>query len=425
MRMKIKRKKLLKQYNIELRMEGYILKFVDEELCSIHGITHNGRIKEYTSNDFVTNHNSDSFWVLQAPIVALYALSYYAMGLRELGIHADYMVSYYDPNAYSFLEKKPDYILEQPKDSKAFLDGRRVEFFLYALSNYDIFHFHSNFALLFCGRYWSINSDLLYVKKMRKKVVQSYWGYCDNRRMGEPAGGIISECNVCKQFRPIRCENEEYNTIIRRSLMYSDVILVNGRAATQYSTFRWMDNPIELSRYSFSENSIPDKYRLEKDGKIKIYHSFGNAVNRDDVKGTKFVIDAVDKLKKEGYNIDFLYLNNVVHNDIRYYQAQADIVIDQLYCGWYGSTGAECLSLGKLIITYINPKMEEYMEKELGREIPLVSATTNSIYSVLKDILDNPIKYEKYKARAREFAEKYHDYRIVARKLLNIYKEMY
>lgn len=420
-----KNDKVLKQYDIALGMEGYILKFIDEELDSVYGITYDGKIKEYALDDFVTNHKKDSFWVLQAPIVALYALSYYARGLRELGIHADYMVSNYNANAYSFLESNPDFILEHFKDDKAYLDGRRVEFFLYALSRYDIFHFHSNCSLLFCGSYWTSNSDLPYVKKMGKKIVQSYWGYCDNRRKEESSGALISECDVCKQLRPFLCENKEYNSRIARSFKYSDVMLTNARAVTQYKVFKWMDNPIDLNRYSFSIDEIPTQYRLKNDGKIKIYHSFGNASKRDDVKGTKYIVDAVEKLKEEGYNVELIYLNSVQHNDIRYYQAQADIVVDQLYAGWYGSTGAECLSLGKIVITYVNPEVANYVENKLSRELPLVSATANTIYDVLKDILDNPKKYEAYKFKARKFAEEYHDYKVVAKELFGIYKELF
>lgn len=417
--------KILNQYDIWLGMEGYILKLIEEDLDAVYGISYDGKIKEYTLDDFVTDHKSGSYWVLQAPIVALYALSYYAMGLREMGIHADYMVSYYNSNAYSFLEMDPDYVLECENDDQAFISGRRVEFFLYALSHYDIFHFHSNCSLLFGCNYLMSNCDMPYIKKMGKKIVQSYWGFCDNRRMEDSSGAHVSECDVCKQLRPVRCESMEYNSLISRSFKYSDVMLTNARAVAQYNVFKWMDNPIDLNRYSFSEDGIPTQFRLENDGKIKIYHSFGNAVKRDDVKGTKYIIEAVDRLKNEGYNVELIYLNDVQHNDIRYYQAQADIVVDQLYAGWYGSTGAECLSLGKIVITYVNPDVANYVEKNLNRELPLISATTNTIYDVLKDVLDNPEKYEVYKSKARKFAEKYHDYKVVAGELFSIYNELF
>lgn len=422
-----KNDKILSMYGISFGMEGYIVKLIDDALCSVYGVTFDGKIKEYTIDDFVTKHGRNSFRVLQAPIVALYALSYYSIGLKELGYDSDYMVSYYSASDFSFLEKQPDFMLQQANDKKSeqYFDGRKVEFLIYALSHYDIFHVHSNCSLFFGSSFWGNNSDLPYLKKMGKKVVQSYWGYCDNRRMEDPSGGVISECDVCRQLRPVCCENKAYNKLISRSLQYSDVMLTNARAVTQYGIYKWMDNPIDLKRYSFSYKDIPKKYRLENNGKIKIYHSFGNATKRDDVKGTKFIIEAVNRLEKEGYNVELIYINDVQHSDIRYYQAQADIVVDQLYCGWYGSTGAECLSLGKIVITYVNPDVANYVEKNLGRELPVVSATTNTIYDVLKDILDNPDKYEVYKTRARKFAEQYHDYRVVASELLSIYKGLF
>ena len=44
---------------------------------------------------------------------------------------------------------------------------------------------------------------------------------------------------------------------------------------------------------------------------------------------------------------------------MRFYQAQADIVVDQLIYGHWGSTAVECMALGKPVVCYLDKRWKE------------------------------------------------------------------
>ena len=107
--------------------------------------------------------------------------------------------------------------------------------------------------------------------------------------------------------------------------------------------------------------SIPKKFLLKKFDGITIYHSnFGGKVEEmkeeKNIKGTGFIIKAISKLKKEGYKVRQLILDDIPMRYLRYYQVQADIVVDQLIYGQFGQTAIECMALGKPVIGYLRPQ---------------------------------------------------------------------
>ena len=65
---------------------------------------------------------------------------------------------------------------------------------------------------------------------------------------------------------------------------------------------------------------------------------------------------ALDRLKSEGHKVRLIFIDNVVSRDVKYIQAQVDIVLDQLNYGRYGATARESLMLGKATICRLNPR---------------------------------------------------------------------
>jgi predicted glycosyltransferase len=51
------------------------------------------------------------------------------------------------------------------------------------------------------------------------------------------------------------------------------------------------------------------------------------------------------------------------NEQVHYYQAQADIVVDQLLIGGGGQNSRECLALGKPVLTRIHPQQHEAFRK--------------------------------------------------------------
>ncbi len=363
--------------------------------------------------------------VLHCPIIALYQPYLYVKGLRELGVEADYMLHNASPQEL-FFARGYDYNLDivntRREKSDQAAATRSLEFFHYAVRHYDVFHFHSGISL--SGEpYWLWTqhlADLKYLKSIGKKIVMSWWG-CDLRTADVDLKYPWSACNVCvlenKQF----CACPEKREIIRRVRQYADVHLSGGDICASYPFTHWMNNAIDPEEFKpVKPAEIPEKYRLPPTDKLRIYHSFGNAAARGDVKGSGYIRDAVTRLQSEGYPVEFIFVDNVPNKDVKYIQTQADIVADQLLAGWYGTAGMECLSMGKPVITYIRPEVARIAPQDH----PLINASPDTIYSVLKYLLDHRETLPEIGRRSREYVLKYHDYRVVAQRLKDIYETL-
>src|SRR6185503_3060595 len=179
---------------------------------------------------------------------------------------------------------------------------------------------------------------------------------------------------------------------------------------------------------------IPSNYRLPiSDDTVKIYHSIGNFESRTDaasnrnIKSTHIYIPTIDRLKAEGHKVEMIFFHDVPNKMLRYYQAQADIVVDMLTYGWFGANIREAMMLGKPTICFLRPKWLESMRREIPDyvdELPVISATPENIYEVLKDLVEHPEKRREIGRRSREFAVKWHSAEAGARRMDQIYSDL-
>lgn len=359
--------------------------------------------------------------VLHCPVVALYQPYLYVKGLREMGVEADYMV--FNFAGSEWLARSCDFDLGL--DGKTGLQiekGRELDFFHRALNHYDVFHFHSGFGLLnpaysLYGRL----SELSYLKKLEKKIVMSWWG-CDLRTDTVDIVHKFSACNECEASIRAYCSTSmEKKEAINKAFLYCDIHLSSGDLVASYPGVKWVDNAIDCDEWKpLRFDQIPSEYRLKPTDNLRIYHSFGNSSIRGDVKGTKEIIAAVEQLKQAGYKVELMFFDHVPNSVLKYYQAQADIVVDQLKSGWYGATAVECMAMGKPVITYVRPEVKTIVP----HEFPVIEANPNNIHQVLEKFLRNPDQLPTLGQKAREYAEKYHDYRLIAQQLAGIYESI-
>jgi hypothetical protein len=164
------------------------------------------------------------------------------------------------------------------------------------------------------------------------------------------------------------------------------------------------------------EAEIPGNLRMPANGKVRIMHSFFDE-NRThagkNIKGSPFVADAVRRLEAEGWPVEYMAVRDVPAREMRFHQMQADIIVDQLIYGWWGSTTIESLALGKPTVCFLWPEWRErflatYPEYE---RLPVVEAGTDSIYEVLKSLVADPARRHAIGLESREFATRHFDVR--------------
>lgn len=138
------------------------------------------------------------------------------------------------------------------------------------------------------------------------------------------------------------------------------------------------------------------------------------------VKGTQYVIDIIQQLKSDGYQFEFRMKRQLTQTEMYEEIAACDVYIDELLCGSHGVTAVETMAAGKPTITYIRPDLVS----KFPAEMPLVNANPDTLYEKLKELIVNPTLRIDISFKSRRYVEKYHDADVVARELIEVYKDV-
>jgi hypothetical protein len=136
-------------------------------------------------------------------------------------------------------------------------------------------------------------------------------------------------------------------------------------------------------------------------------------------KGTEHVIAAV-----EGLDADFRLVEGLTHDEAFELYREADIVVDQLNAGWYGVFAIECLALGKPVVTFLLDEAVRRTEEAYGVEVPLVSATAETLREQLRTLVDDAALRHRIGAASRAYAEQLHDIDKIAGELISLYERI-
>ncbi|MCJ7445379.1 MAG: glycosyltransferase family 4 protein [Methanotrichaceae archaeon] len=244
---------------------------------------------------------------------------------------------------------------------------------LYTIAeSYDIFHFHWSSAVPF-------GIDLPIWKRLGKKIVLHHHGD-DIRQRGEAF--FYSK--------------------------FANHIFVSTPDLLEWSPNAiWIPNPIDLQKLQY----IGAK---EHSGSLRVVHAPSDRT----VKGTDHVIRAIGELKKEGYNVEMVLIENQSYHEAISQYGKADIAVDQLLVGWYGVFAIECMALGKPVCVYIKKDLESLLSASA-----LINTSVDNLKENLRILLEDSALRKKIGLRARNFVEQSHDSNKIARMINDIYLE--
>ncbi|EXI75957.1 MAG: hypothetical protein AW07_00885 [Candidatus Accumulibacter sp. SK-11] len=166
------------------------------------------------------------------------------------------------------------------------------------------------------------------------------------------------------------------------------------------------------------EIAIPEQQLLPRlpEGGVRLYHSVGHRDERTrsdgvNIKSSHLYLPLIERLRGEGMVLELIEPTGIPNKEVRFLQVQADIFLDMLTYGWFGANIREAMMLGKPVICFIRPEWLESVREELpdyAEELPVVSATPQTVESVLRDLIAHPQKRREIGRRSREFALKWH-----------------
>ncbi len=143
-----------------------------------------------------------------------------------------------------------------------------------------------------------------------------------------------------------------------------------------------------------------------------------HAPNHKAIKGTRFVEEAVNALAREGLPVELVVVQKVSNDEIRRILDTVDVVVEQLIIGWYGIFALEAMAMGRPVVTYIDPKLEQlYRVAGLLREseLPVVRCDPFTVKETIRALALGACDLEDLSKRSRQYVLDHHSLESVGR----------
>jgi len=144
------------------------------------------------------------------------------------------------------------------------------------------------------------------------------------------------------------------------------------------------------------------------DRPVRILH----APNHRGVKGTEYILTAVDRLKTEGLPVELVLAERISNDQVRQLMQEVDILADQLILPGYGLNAIEGMASGLPVVANLDDRAatEIFRRYSFLDECPVVSATPATIAEVLRVLVTNRSLRSELGTAGRAYVEKYHSY---------------
>lgn len=150
-----------------------------------------------------------------------------------------------------------------------------------------------------------------------------------------------------------------------------------------------------------------------------------HAPSHQGVKGTRFILEAVAKLKSKGIAFDFMLIEGMSNSEAKKHYERADLLIDQLLAGWYGGLAVELMALGKPVICYLRDEDLCLIPNEMRADLPVINATPTTLEEILEYWLtEGRGELQKKGSISRRYVEKWHDPSKIAAELKHEYEAL-
>ena len=326
---------------------------------------------------------------------------------RKLGHISDSMVF-----SNNYLNYPVDIDLHFERLNRWEREAARINFFSDAVEKYEVFNFNFGETLFSYPKLNLYHIDLPLLRILGKKMAFIFQG-CDMRIKKASLERDSSPCEDCQGFFcdevPDIVKKRKYEKFKKYS---SAIFCLNPDICRQYEGLKFMP---------YASVDFRDWQPVEKPetGKLTIVHA---PTNRDK-KGSKYIIEAVEKLKSERNDVEFFLIENMAYEEAKKHFQNADIVIDQVLIGWYGAFAVEMMALKKPVVCYINEDDLVAIPPDMKKELPLYSADRSNLLEKLRLLCSDAKLRQSLGERGRKFVEKWHDPLIIAKQLLASYKQ--
>lgn len=327
-----------------------------------------------------------------------------------------------------------DYVLWSESDGRLKRELKRLFALIYVAFKYDVIHYNFGTTIAAAGYYRPSSSgikslfrwvycnylsllqllELKTYKALGKSLFLTYQG--DDARQGDysRANFKFSIASQVDASYYSDLSDEWKRQSIARLTKYCDAIY-----AVNPDLLHVLPQRTKFVPYSHIslEDWIPHYTQLEN-RKLRIAH----APSHRNVKGTEFILAALDKLQFEGFEFELVLVEGLGNNEAKKLYETADVVVDQLFAGWYGGLAVEAMALGKPVLVYIRREDLKFIPSEMAADLPFINVDPESIEEGLRQVLMMP-RHEllALAKRSRAYVERWHNPIKIASELMGDY----
>lgn len=323
-----------------------------------------------------------------------------ARAQRDLGFHSVSMHIGANKMGFEF---------DRVIDKANYID--RGEIFSELINEFNVFHFYA-FPLF--GWKNKLNFpfgiDLLLLKLLKLPVIMNFRGSEVRQKdlFDNYARYSFAEGEDHGLFKSFPSEEQRKYIELCKNLC-TKIIVPDAELASYVPGAKIIPRAIDINKWK--------NYGQINSTKPLIVH----APTRRHVKGTSYILKAVDRLKEKGLKFDFRLVEGLSNEDAAAVYARSDIIIDQLKIGWHGVLSTEAMALGKVAMCYIREDLVDSLK--FDGQLPLINVNEDTLEVELESIILNSHRRIEIGNRARTYVERTHALDVVAKQLINLYSE--
>lgn len=310
---------------------------------------------------------------------------------RKLGLTSD--VAVFTPSGYGYGFDID--IGARPNDPLWRQFSRRLSYLRRAAEAYDIFHFNFGQTILSIRRFGHVFDELAWLRRCGKTILFTYQG--SDVRPSDHCPCERPECRQLDRYRQLGA---------RRALRFADRVFYQNPDLRQ-----WLPGATFLPYAAVDPSALRPEPLPERE-ELVVVHAPTDRL----IKGTRHVVEAVDALREEGAAIRLDLVEGVSREVALERLARADLLVDQLMLGWYGTVAVEAMALGRPAMAYI--REDEQEDNPFGASLPIVRTTPATLVDDLRALVADRARLRDLGAAGRAFVEQHHDPVSVARQAL-------
>lgn len=150
---------------------------------------------------------------------------------------------------------------------------------------------------------------------------------------------------------------------------------------------------------------------------LRIVH----APNHRMFKGTRFLVHAVDSLRREGEDIELLLVEGMPNEQALELYRTADVIFDQCIMGNYGFFAIESMALGKPVMCFIRHPSRYLLQPD---ECPIINTHIDTLKDDLRRVVRERHLLPEVGRRGRRYVERHFSMEAFAVRLGQTYRDL-